>query len=83
MWGQPDGTTYRYSNLSIANSFHKNFDDVRATAMAVEQVRRHGLDSWIGGALNYAQIGDTTSYKAVFQRGLGEIEGFLQFSGGL
>lgn len=81
MWGQPDGTTYRYSNLSIANSSHKNFDDVRAAAMAVEQVRRYGLDSWIGGALNYAQIGDTTSYKAVIQRGLGELEGFLQFSG--
>lgn len=81
MWGQPDGTTYRYSSLSIADSSHRNFDDVRAAAMAVEQVRRYGLDSWIGGALNHAQIGDTTSYKAVIQRGLGEIEGFLQFSG--
>lgn len=81
LWGQADGTIYRYSNLSIADSSHRDFDDVRAAAVAVEQVRRYGLGSWIGGALNYAQIGDTTPYKAVIERGLGEIEGFLRFSG--
>ncbi len=76
-WGQRDGTRYKYENLSIPNSTRKNFIDVRAAGIAVERVRQHGLDRWIGGALNTVQLGDISDYKAVAGRGLDELGGFL------
>lgn len=76
-WGQRDSTEYKYEDLSIRNSTHKNFIDVRAAGIAVERVRQLGLDRWIGGALNTAQLGDITGYKNVARRGLDELGGFL------
>jgi hypothetical protein len=76
-WGQPDQTQYRYANLSIRNANHKNFIDVRAAGIAVEQVHQLGIERWIGGALNTAQLGNISEYRDVSQRGLDELGRFL------
>jgi hypothetical protein len=76
-WGQRDSTQYKHANLSIRNSANKNFIDVRAAGIAVERVRQHGLDRWIGGALSTAQLGDISAYQDVARRGLEELGGFL------
>jgi hypothetical protein len=82
-WGVADSTApaYRYSALSKPGAKYRDFDDVRAVAFAVETVRRHGVDAWIGGALNSAQLGPVADLRAVAQRGLSELEQFLTSQG--
>lgn len=77
-WGVPDSTpTYKYAALGTPGRQYRDFDDVRATAFAVEIVRLRGLDAWIGGALNTAQLGPTSALRDVAERGLSELEQFL------
>jgi hypothetical protein len=82
-WGQPDTTPgYRYTALATPGPRHRDFDDVRSVAVAIETVRRQGFDAWVGGALNGVQLGgDVTRYKDVAQRGLSELEAFFRSSG--
>lgn len=76
--GVKDKTKYRYTNLSINDSQHRNFDDVRSACFAVERVKAVGLDRWIGGALSFPQLGDTSSYRDIAKRGIDEIANFLR-----
>jgi hypothetical protein len=80
-WGVSDRTDYKYEDLSAHDSHHSEFDDVRSSCFAVEQVRLKGIDYWIGGALNSAQLGDVSKYRAVTERGLAEIGRFLKLAG--
>jgi hypothetical protein len=80
-WGMADGTPYRYEHLSRDDRDHRHFDDVRSAAMAVEHVRLHGLDRWIGAALSSAQLGEVAPYRAVVDRGLEELRAFLAGEG--
>lgn len=80
-WKQPDRTGYRYANLSKDDADHAGFDDVRAAAMAVADVRANGLDRWLGAALSSTTIGDTTPYREVVRRGIEELGTFLDAAG--
>lgn len=76
-WGRRDNTNYVYEDLSITDSSHRNFIDVRAAGIAVEYARRFGVNRWVGAALNTAQLGDTTPHFATAARGLEELSTFL------
>jgi len=81
-WGVTDPTpTYKYAALSTPGPRYRDFDDVRAVAFAVETVRQRGLDAWIGGALNSAQLDGAGDLRGVAQRGLSELEQFLRAQG--
>ena len=80
-WGEDPTSVYRYSNDSQSGSKFRDYDDVRSVAVAIETVRKRGLDSWIGGALNSAQLGDTSMYRAVADRGIHELQLFMQSVG--
>lgn len=74
-WGRPDGTTggYKYGPLGQNDACHARFDDVRSVAIAVEMVRRQGIDALIGGAMNRQLLGDLTLYRQVVQNGITEL----------
>lgn len=74
-WGRSDGTTggYKYGPLGQNDARHARFDDVRSVAIAIETVRRHGIDALIGGAMNRQLLGDITSYRQVVQNGIAEL----------
>jgi hypothetical protein len=74
-WGQPDGTAkgYKYEQLGHYDDKHARFDDVRSVAIAIETVRRNGIDALIGGAMNRRLIGDTAPYRRVVENGLAEL----------
>jgi 7-cyano-7-deazaguanine synthase in queuosine biosynthesis len=80
-WGVPDQTPYVYAELGRDDDDHGRFDDVRAAAIAVEQVKAEGLDSWLGTSLSTALLGDVSLYRAVVERGLDELGQFLQATG--
>ena len=75
-WGQNDETTdgYKYGPLGQDDVRHARFDDVRSVAMAVETVRRYGIDELIGGAMNARMLGDVTPYREVVRRGIAELD---------
>lgn len=56
-WGRSDSTTggYNYGPLGQNDARHARFDDMRSVAIAIETVRRHGIDALIGGAMNRQQ----------------------------
>ena len=74
-WGHPDNTRngYRYAPLGRNDAKHARFDDVRSVAMAVETVRRHGIDALIGGAMNTRLLGGVAPYRGVVERGIAEL----------
>ena len=74
-WGRPDNTTrgYKYTHLGRDDMRHARFDDVRSVAIAVETVRRYGIDTLIGGAMNRQMLGDLTPYRQVVQNGIAEL----------
>lgn len=80
-WGENDRTSYRYKKLSIRNNKHRDFDDVRSAAFAIEQIRTRGLDRWVGGGLSSIRPEDPTPYQAVVGNGIKEIESFLRSAG--
>ena len=67
---------YVYDALGTPDWRHAHFDDVRAVGMAAETIRRHGLDAWIGGAMNAEMLGNVTPYRAVAARGVAELKAF-------
>jgi hypothetical protein len=77
--GITDATlAYKY-DISLPGRKHRDFEDVRAAAMAVGRVEASGLKDWLGGALNAAQLGaDTAPYEDVARRGIGELGSFLR-----
>lgn len=80
-WGEQDQTPHRYRHLAINDSDHRNHDDVRSCAIAIEKVRLNGLDRWASAALSSAQLGDVATYRAVAERGLNELKALLEAEG--
>jgi hypothetical protein len=80
-WGQPDTTKYRYARLSKDDADHSRFDDVRATAIAMADVRSDGIDRWLGASLSSRLIADTAPYRDVVRRGIDELGAFLDAAG--
>lgn len=80
-WGNPDSTPYIFRDLSQNDNDHSGFDDVRATAMAVIQVREDGIESLIGNRINSTLISNTNQYREIVRRGIHEIDLFLQSLG--
>ena len=81
--GMEDETKYVYENLSLPNSDHRDFDDVRSAAFAAHQVARTGVDIWAGAALNYLQLGDITPFVELAERGVAELRTFLNEVGAI
>jgi hypothetical protein len=84
-WGEADSTRggYKYGRLGTPNRDHRDFDDVRSVAYAIYKAQTRGFKAWAGGNLNSAQLGSTTVYEGVAQRGLDELETFLASQGAL
>ncbi len=81
-WGIPDPTpSYRYKNIGSPGTQFRDFDDVRSVAVAIQTVRTRGLDAWIGGALNRAQLGNIASYRDIIAHGVEELEVFMKAAG--
>lgn len=77
-WGVPDRTQYVYADLAIDDLEHARSDDVRATAMAIAEVRDSSLDQWLGVALSSPLIGASAPiYRTVAEKGLHELEHLL------
>ncbi|MGD1083047.1 MAG: Qat anti-phage system QueC-like protein QatC [Candidatus Sulfotelmatobacter sp.] len=77
-WGVADHTDYYYEKLSRKDGDHAGFDDVRAAAMAVVDVRQNGLGSWIGATLSSSNLRNVDALRGVVSRGLDELAAFLQ-----
>ena len=80
-WGQEDETLYQYGDLSISDGQHSGFDDVRSVAFATLRVARSGVEAWAGDALNCMQLGDSTPYASLAERGIDELGSFLDEAG--
>lgn len=76
-WGVADETDYQFEDLSIADSQHRGFDDVRSATFASIQVARLGVEAWAGSALNHVHLGDTAPYADLAARGIAELRAFL------
>ena len=82
-WGNGDETTYRYEDLSIRDSRHRDFDDVRSTIFAALSVEQSGVDEWAGDALNHVRLGDAAPYTDLAERGIAELRAFLNDVGAI
>lgn len=80
-WGRDPTPQYKYDNLGIKDARHSGFDDVRSMGMAIEVVKRRGIDEWIGSGLGMLPAADRTKYASVLERGIAEIGAFLRKSG--
>lgn len=79
-WGFSDESCYVYENLSDEN--HARYDDVRAVAMAITTARTEGISNWVDAALSSDQLcDDIEQYKKIVERGIGELEDFLETTG--
>ena len=76
-WGETDLTDYVYQNLGRKDDDHAGFDDVRAAAMAVAEVKASSLEKWVGPALSTVLLDNTDDLQAAIGRGLNEIESLL------
>ena len=76
-WGNGDETGYKYEDLSIRDSDHRDYDDVRSAIFAALFVEQSGVDAWAGDGLNQVQLGDTTHYTDLAERGIEELSAFL------
>jgi hypothetical protein len=76
-WGVTDKTKYVFPDLSIDDSDHARYDDVRAAAMAVTESGTVGFEDWFA---RFAGItGDNTEpLRAVAERGMEELSQFLR-----
>ena len=77
-WGRRDKTIYEFEDLSIPDNRHRDFDDVRSAAFATLRVAQEGIEAWAGDAINYVQLGDTSPYVNLAERGIAELRIFLE-----
>ena len=77
-WGVSDRTEYVYAKLAKDDSHHARYDDVRAAAMAITEVRQNGLDAWLGAAVSSSLLQHPQSLKDVAARGLAELAAFMR-----
>ena len=82
-WGNGDATDYHYRDLSIEDSWHRDFDDVRSAAFAALSVEHLGVDAWAGDALNQVRLGDPERYADLAERGISELRTFLDDIGAM
>lgn len=82
-WGNGDETAYSYGDLSIQDSQHRDFDDVRSAIFAALSVEQIGVDEWAGDALNYIRLGDSAPYANLAERGIAELKAFLSHMGAM
>jgi len=76
-WGIADRTKYKYKSLSKNDKERAGYDDVRAAAMAVADVKSNGLDEWLAASLSSLLEENKTAPRDVARRGLEELEEFL------
>jgi 7-cyano-7-deazaguanine synthase in queuosine biosynthesis len=72
-WGKKDRTEYVFEDLGKNDEGHAGFDDVRAVAAAIVEVKRSKLERWLAGTLNSSVLGDVTDLKSMVGRGLAEL----------
>lgn len=72
-WGVTDTTDYVYEDLGKDDKDYAGFDDVRAAAMAIAEVKMEGLDNWLGATLSSVPPGEAAPLRGVVERGLAEI----------
>jgi 7-cyano-7-deazaguanine synthase in queuosine biosynthesis len=77
-WGGTDRTTYVYNNLSKQDEDHAWYDDVLSASLAIVDVKKNGLDKWLGATLNSHLLGDVSKLKLVVKSGLKEIAKLLE-----
>jgi 7-cyano-7-deazaguanine synthase in queuosine biosynthesis len=77
-WGHGDQTTYKYTDLSVRDANHADFDDVRSVAMAIGRAHSVGVERWAGSSLNSMLLGDITEYVALLGRAMDELQTFLR-----
>lgn len=70
--GTADSTDYVYKDLSIPNSNHAGFDDVRAVGIAIQDASVD-LGTWVGNALGAPNLPDRTQLREMLQRGITEL----------
>lgn len=79
--GINDTTSYTFNDLGRDDPDYAGFDDVRAVAMAVEDVRLSGLEAWLGTSLSTALLGDVSAIESMVGRGLNELNALLREHG--
>jgi hypothetical protein len=72
-WGYQDETIYTHSDLSLKNSDHADYDDVRSSLMACATVDDEGIDRLIGATLSTNLITDTEPIRETVARGVDEL----------
>jgi hypothetical protein len=72
-WGVEDTTSYVYHDLGQDDADHAGFDDVRAVQIAVQTVRKDGLDAWLGTTLAAVPVGERAALQAMIGRGIKEL----------
>ncbi|WP_375758181.1 Qat anti-phage system QueC-like protein QatC [Corallococcus exercitus] len=80
-WGLQDLTSYKYKDLSLPGPRHRGFDDVKSACMAIETIKRSGIENWIGGALNSADLGNAAPYISIAERGVLELRSYFESIG--
>ena len=76
--GFEDETKYMYSDLSKNDKNHLHYDDVKSAWLAIQRLKKVGVEKWAGSAISSALLGGNVSdYYSVAERGLKEIERFL------
>lgn len=76
-----DFTTYFYDDLSIQDEKHAGFDDVRSMMLAIADAKEQGIQRWLGASISSSLVEDKDKLAAMVERGLGEIENFLNSQG--
>ena len=79
--GLPDSTEYVYGDLGKSDSDHAGFDDVRAVAMAIAEVKDEGLERWIASGLSSVAMHERDRYRDLLARGLKELAGLHDLYG--
>jgi hypothetical protein len=77
-WGVVDRTPYKYKSLTKDDNERARYDDVRAAAVAVAEVKQDGLEAWLGASLSSPLLQDKDALRQVARRGLDEVARFLQ-----
>lgn len=76
-----DLTKYRYPDLATLDANHAGFDDVRSALIGIDECHEVGISKWIGATLSSDLIKDKEALRQTANRGLGEIEAFLDSLG--
>jgi len=73
-WDVPDKTEYVYKDLSKDDADHARSDDVRASLMAIAEIRETGFDQWLGVTLSSPFLEtEAGQFRSVVERGIAEL----------